>query len=164
MVTEQLPDRATLRAIEHFNAAFNDHDVDAVMAAMTDDCVFENTSPFPDGERITGQADVRAFWTEFFDRSPAAYFAAEETFACGDRAVVRWRYTWMNADGSPGHIRGVDIFRVQDGRIVVCVQHPGETDEASWASPASHWPDGGDSQPRPAVVAAWKSDGGRIGV
>ena len=76
MVTEQLPDRATLRAIEHFNAAFNDHDVDAVMAAMTDDCVFENTSPFPDGERITGQADVRAFWTEFFDRSPAAYFAA----------------------------------------------------------------------------------------
>ena len=53
---------------------------------------------------------------------------------------------------------------VQDGRVVVCVQHPGETDDASWASPASHWPDGGDSQPRPAVVAAWKSDGGRIGV
>ncbi|OWY83532.1 PhoX family phosphatase [Rhodococcus sp. BUPNP1] len=53
---------------------------------------------------------------------------------------------------------------VQDGRVVVCVQHPGETDDASWASPASHWPDGGGSQPRPAVVAAWKSDGGRIGV
>lgn len=53
---------------------------------------------------------------------------------------------------------------VQDNRVVVCVQHPGETDDASWASPASHWPDGGDAQPRPAVVAAWKSGGGRIGV
>ncbi len=53
---------------------------------------------------------------------------------------------------------------VEDNRVVVCVQHPGETDDASWDSPGSHWPDGGDSQPRPSVVAAWKSDGGRIGV
>ena len=53
---------------------------------------------------------------------------------------------------------------IQDGRVVVCVQHPGETDDASWDSPGSHWPDGGDSQPRPSVVAAWKSGGGRIGV
>jgi len=53
---------------------------------------------------------------------------------------------------------------VQDGRVVVCVQHPGETDDASWASPASHWPDGGDAKPRPSVVAVWKSDGGRIGM
>lgn len=53
---------------------------------------------------------------------------------------------------------------IQDNRVVVCVQHPGETDDASWDSPVSHWPDGGNSQPRPAVVAAWKSGGGRIGV
>ncbi|NLU63603.1 PhoX family phosphatase [Rhodococcus sp. HNM0563] len=53
---------------------------------------------------------------------------------------------------------------IQDGRVVVCVQHPGETDDASWDSPGSHWPDGGDSQPRPSVVAAWKSGGGRIGI
>jgi secreted PhoX family phosphatase len=45
----------------------------------------------------------------------------------------------------------------------VCVQHPGELDDASADNPASHWPDGGDAQPRPAVVAVWKS-GGRIGV
>ncbi|MFD3809639.1 PhoX family protein [Rhodococcus sp. NPDC058639] len=52
---------------------------------------------------------------------------------------------------------------VDADRVVVCVQHPGETDDASWDSPASRWPDGGDTAPRPAVVAAWKSDGGRIG-
>lgn len=51
---------------------------------------------------------------------------------------------------------------VQENRVVVCVQHPGETDDASWDAPASHWPDGGAAQPRPAVVAAWKS-GGLIG-
>ncbi|TWP53146.1 PhoX family phosphatase [Lentzea tibetensis] len=40
--------------------------------------------------------------------------------------------------------------------ITVCVQHPGEVDGASADNPASHWPDGGSSQPRPSVVAVWK--------
>ena len=41
---------ATLATIDRFNEALNRHDVDAVMALMTDDCIFENTSPAPDGE------------------------------------------------------------------------------------------------------------------
>ncbi|MEU1983655.1 PhoX family phosphatase [Nocardia sp. NPDC019395] len=53
---------------------------------------------------------------------------------------------------------------ITEERVMVCVQHPGETDDASVENPASHWPDGGTSQPRPAVVAVWKSGGGRIGV
>ncbi|GGL38897.1 PhoX family protein [Nocardia jinanensis] len=53
---------------------------------------------------------------------------------------------------------------ITEDRVVVCVQHPGETDDASVERPASHWPDGGTTQPRPAVVAVWKSGGGRIGV
>ncbi|GAC66833.1 PhoX family protein [Gordonia soli] len=48
-------------------------------------------------------------------------------------------------------------------RVIVCVQHPGEEDDHSADNPASHWPDGGSSQPRPSVVAVWK-DGGSIGV
>ena len=102
----------TLATIERFNDAFNRHDVDAVMALMTDDVVFENTSPPPDGERHEGQTAVRAFWETFFAGSPGAHFAAEDTFAAGDRCTVRWRYSW--GDGS---IRGVDIFRVKDGKV-----------------------------------------------
>ncbi|MBB5960565.1 hypothetical protein FHS29_007193 [Saccharothrix tamanrassetensis] len=45
--------------------------------------------------------------------------------------------------------------------VTVCVQHPGELDGASADDPASHWPDGGGSQPRPSVVAVWRD--GRIG-
>jgi ketosteroid isomerase-like protein len=106
----------TLAVIHRFNDAFSRHDVDAVMALMTEDCVFDNTRPPPDGERIVGQAAVRAFWEEFFRRSPQARFAAEEIFAAGDRCVVRWTYHWVK-EGKPGHVRGVDIFRVQDGKV-----------------------------------------------
>lgn len=100
-----------------FNDAFARHDVDAVMAAMTEDCVFENTYPPPDGERYEGQAAVRAFWEQFFAASPQATFAAEDTFAAKDRAVVRWRCQWIEPDGKRGHVRGVDVFRVQDGKV-----------------------------------------------
>ena len=84
---------------------------------MTEDCVFENTYPPPDGERFEGQAAVRAFWKEFFESSPQARFEFEETFASGERAFVRWLYRWQNADGANGHIRGVDIFRIRDSKV-----------------------------------------------
>jgi steroid delta-isomerase-like uncharacterized protein len=108
---------ATIATINQFNAAFNQHDVPAVMALMTEDCVFDNTFPPPDGERLEGQAAVRAFWESFFRSSPDALFEAEEMFAHSDRAVVRWRYSWTNADGARGHVRGVDVLRVRDGKV-----------------------------------------------
>jgi ketosteroid isomerase-like protein len=109
--------KTTLESVERFNEAFGRHDVDGVMRAMTQDCVFENTCPPPDGERYEGQEQVRGFWERFFRSSPAANFETEEIFAAGDRCVVRWRYRWLDGDGKPGHIRGVDLFRVRDGRV-----------------------------------------------
>jgi ketosteroid isomerase-like protein len=107
----------TRAVIEAFNDAFNQHDVDAVMALMTDDCLFENTFPSPDGERYEGQEAVRGFWERFFASSPNAHFAAEDFFVGGDRATVRWRYTWVDDNGGTGHVRGVDVFRVRDGKV-----------------------------------------------
>ncbi|SDD97623.1 PhoX family protein [Streptomyces prasinopilosus] len=53
---------------------------------------------------------------------------------------------------------------VQDRRVLVAVQHPGEVDGASAENPGSTWPDGPGTYPRPAVVAVWRTDGGDIGV
>jgi len=101
--------------VERFNTAFNRHDVAAVMALMSEDCVFEGTGA-PDGQRLAGSVAVRGFWEEFFAAEPDAWFDAEETIAAGDRVVVRWRYRW-GPDGSGGHVRGVDVFRVADGLV-----------------------------------------------
>ncbi|WP_406354948.1 PhoX family protein [Streptomyces sp. NBC_01635] len=53
---------------------------------------------------------------------------------------------------------------VQDRRVLVAVQHPGEVDGASVENPGSTWPDGPGTYPRPAVVAVWRTDGRDIGV
>ena len=115
MTTTQLTD-STLDTVNRFNEAFNRHDVDAIMALMTEDCVFDNTRPVPDGQRHVGQDAVRAYWVTFFERSPHARFDAEEVIGMGDRCVVTWVYHWIR-NGEPGHVRGVDIFKVRDGRV-----------------------------------------------
>ena len=35
----------------------------------------------------------------------------------GDRAVVRWTFSWREPDGNRGHVRGVDVLRLRDGKI-----------------------------------------------
>jgi uncharacterized protein (TIGR03086 family) len=97
-----------------FSAAFGSGDVDAIMAWMTDDCVFESTGPAPDGHRHDGQAAVRTVWEQLFASTEDPEFTSEDTFLVGDRAVVRWRFTWTNGDGSQGHVRGVDVMRFRD--------------------------------------------------
>jgi ketosteroid isomerase-like protein len=115
----QTPDRtaATLETIDRFGAVFNRRDVDAVMAAMTDDCVFESTYPPPDGQRFEGQEAVRGAWEELFRSTPDATFETEELFVVDDRCTARWIYRYTGEDGTTHHIRGVDVFRVRDGKV-----------------------------------------------
>jgi ketosteroid isomerase-like protein len=102
--------RATIEAIERLDAAFDRGDIDAFMAAMADDCVWESFTPAPDGHRHEGQAAVRQAMVGFLGSSPV--FDGEEMFACGDHATVRWTCRF---DG--GHVRGVDVVRVRDGKV-----------------------------------------------
>ena len=96
--------------------AVNAHDADAFMALMTDDVIWESTAP-PDGERFAGKAAVRAAGQGFFDASPNARFETEETVALGDRAFSTWTYHWVDQDGKAGHVRGIDVYRIRDGKI-----------------------------------------------
>lgn len=104
-------------ALARFSAAFGSGNVDAIMAQMTQDCVFESTGPAPDGQRHVGQAAVRAVWEQFFGGTVNPTFTDEEMFISGDRALVRWRFTWTTEDGSEGHVRGVDVLRFRDGLV-----------------------------------------------
>lgn len=114
--TEKTNTSLTLAAVEKFNEAFNRHDVNGVMNMMTEDCIFENTNPQPDGTRLVGAVEVRAYWQKFFTNNPDAFFEAEDIFASEDRCVVRWIYR-KTKDGKSWHLRGVDVFKVRNGKV-----------------------------------------------
>lgn len=106
-----------IRLVMAFNEAFNRHDVAGMMALMHEDCVFENTAPAPDGTRYEGKTAVTQFWQEFFQNSPQAHIEIEDIFGMGKRCVMCWRYEWADEAGEPGHVRGIDIFRIKDDLI-----------------------------------------------
>jgi predicted SnoaL-like aldol condensation-catalyzing enzyme len=108
---------SAMRVVLAFNEAFNRHDVEGMMQWMSEDCVFENTDPAPDGTRYIGKESVTRFWRDFFRESPSARIEIEEIFSAGLRCVMRWKYSWVDAAGSQGHVRGVDLFTVKDELI-----------------------------------------------
>ncbi len=107
----------SMRVVLEFKDAFNHHDVDGMMKLMSEDCVFENTAPAPDGTVHKGKEAEAQFWQVFFRESPHAHIEIEEIFGLGKRCVMRWRYEWEDKSGTKGHVRGVDIFNVREGLI-----------------------------------------------
>lgn len=108
---------SAIRIVLEFNAAFNRHDVNGMMQLMSDDCIFENTHPAPDGITYAGREAVTQFWQEFFRQSSQAHIEIEDIFGMGHHCVMRWRYEWVDQAGEKGHVRGVDIFQLKDGKI-----------------------------------------------
>jgi hypothetical protein len=54
-------DMTTRTVIDRFNDALNRHEPEMLALLLTDDTVFEDTSPAPDGRRVEGKAAVLAF-------------------------------------------------------------------------------------------------------
>jgi ketosteroid isomerase-like protein len=109
-------EQTTRAAINRFHEAFNRHDADALAETLTEDSVFEDTSPVPDGRRIEGKAAVVDFWRGWFAHNADARFETEEVIISGNHATVLWTYRKMR-DGQPWHLRGVDVFTVRNGKV-----------------------------------------------
>lgn len=103
----------TIRAVDRYLAAITERDFDGMVSSMTEDCVFEDTDPRPNGTRYQGNKTIAEF---FAGMDPDDAFEVEEKFACGDRCVVLWNYHWVR-EGVRGNNRGADILRVRSGKV-----------------------------------------------
>ena len=107
----------TLRTLTlEFTAAFNDNDLDAVMAYFTDDAVYDQF----DGQPATGQDAIRAaFQPQFEGAFGTMAFVDEDLFVDADarKAMISWLCTFDTKQGRAGW-RGLDILHFDsDGRI-----------------------------------------------
>lgn len=108
----------TVDLLQAFSAAWNRHDVDALMSFMTDDCVFE-TAVGPDtwGTRHVGRDAVRRAYEAAWQTLPDAQWRNGRHWVSGDRGVSEWTFTGTAADGSRVEVDGVDLLTFRDGRI-----------------------------------------------
>ncbi|HSJ99372.1 MAG TPA: nuclear transport factor 2 family protein [Myxococcota bacterium] len=106
--------------LEAFAQAFNRHDVDALMAMMTDDCVFETAAGDEAcGTRHSGSRAVRSAFAAIFATFPDARWDGARHFVDGDRGASEWTFRATRPDGRRIEVAGCDLFRFRDGRIAV---------------------------------------------
>jgi ketosteroid isomerase-like protein len=118
MMSGSFHDAESLRTdavLRRFNEVFLTHDPSALHELVAEDCVIENTQPAPDGSRHEGKAACIALWT-VIATMPGAHFEPESIISRGDRGEIRWRLIWGFDRASS--VRGVNLMRVRDGRIV----------------------------------------------
>ena len=116
----RIVDEVTTEWLQAFADAWNRHDVDAIMAFMTDDCAFEaSAGPDACGARFEGPAAVRAAFADVWATFPDAHWGGARHFVCGDRGVSEWVFTGTRGDGTRVEVQGCDLFRFRDGKIAL---------------------------------------------
>ncbi len=102
------------RLIERYNRAWNEHDLDAMVAMHAPGMVFENRTL---GERVDG-AQVRAHIGAIFERWPGLALRFHGRRVSGDVVVQEWTLTATHgASGTPVQWEGVDLITVVDGLV-----------------------------------------------
>ena len=111
-------EQRNIAALKAFGLAGDRYDIDAMMALMTEDCVFESSfGPEAHGTRYEGQDQVRESLQWFLDRFSGGKWTNPEHFVIGDRGVAEWTFTGTDPDGSSVEVNGCDVITFRDGQI-----------------------------------------------
>jgi ketosteroid isomerase-like protein len=109
----------TVETLNQMVAAFNAHDLDAVMSFFADDCeLFMPRGPEPWGQRYVGKAEVRKGLATRFEGLPDVHYGEVENWVSGNHGVSRWTLTGTAKDGTKIKVRGCDLLEFKDGKII----------------------------------------------
>ncbi len=95
--------------VDFYNAFFNDHDVTAAERFLAEDYIKHNPT-VPDG-----RAPIIAFFGDNFQKNPERSSRIVRSAADGD---LVWLHVEAKQNASDRGVAVVDIFRVEDGKIV----------------------------------------------
>ena len=110
--------KVTVETLQRLLAAFNDHDLDAVMRFFTDDGVLEMPrGPHPWGQRFQGWEAVRSGLASRFAGIPDVHYGDDRHWVSGDRGCSEWLLTGTTTNGDRVEVRGCDLFEFKDDKI-----------------------------------------------
>lgn len=108
---------SSVRSVLDFNAAFNRHDIPAMLDLCSEDCRLETASPAPEGTLLIGWEELTRHWKEIFETLPNIHLQIEDIFGLGLHCILRWRCDPRENDSRISPQRGVDLYQLRDGLI-----------------------------------------------
>jgi ketosteroid isomerase-like protein len=109
----------TMRMLQAITTAFDEHDLDGIMAHFAEDAVFEAPrGSDPWGTRVIGRAAVREAFAARFAGIPDIRYQDDAHFVDGDRGASEWTLSGTTTDGQRIEVRGCDLWTLRDGQIV----------------------------------------------
>lgn len=103
-----------------FAAAWNRHDIDALMSFMSDDCVFQTAGGADAcGTRVSGTVAVRQAFAAAWQAVPDAQWRNGKHFVHGDFGTSQWTFTGTAVDGSRIETDGIDVFTFKGDKIAL---------------------------------------------
>jgi len=113
-------DQVDINFLAAFSDAWNNHDIDALMTFIADDCVFHTAAGADvQGNTFSGRDAVKQSFQTVWKNFPDASWLDGEHFVAGDRAVSESTFCATKPDGSKIEARMVDVFTLCDGKITV---------------------------------------------
>jgi steroid delta-isomerase-like uncharacterized protein len=112
--------------IDRYNAAWNAHDVDAIVSMHTDDSVFENHVT---GDVNVGHQQIGAAISGIFSVFPDLTFEGRRTYIRDDLVVQEWTASGTHEGtmtrsgmevpptGKKVEYRGMDVIPIRDGLV-----------------------------------------------
>lgn len=110
----------TAATLQAFSDAWNRHDIDDLMAFMSEDCVFQAAvGPDACGTRHVGEAAVRKAFSAAWETVKDAQWANGTHFAEGNFGISQWTFTGTATDGTRIETDGIDVFAFSGGKITL---------------------------------------------
>jgi ketosteroid isomerase-like protein len=112
-------DQEILQALHGLAAAFNAHDIDAVMSFFAPDCSLDMPrGAEPHGTRFHGAEAVRKGLLGRFESTPDVHYSGLEHFVSGDCGMSKWLLTGTKLNGEKVQVQGCDFYTFRSGLVI----------------------------------------------
>lgn len=110
----------TVDTLKEALAAFNRHDLDAIMEYFSEDCTFDfPRGPEYYGQRFIGKAAVREGLAGRFKGIPDVHYGDDRHWISSDgsQGVSEWTLTGTSTAGIKIKVRGCDLWEFRNGKV-----------------------------------------------
>jgi ketosteroid isomerase-like protein len=114
-----MSETVAVATLKELLAAFNAHDLDAIMEFFADACeLCMPRGKEPWGTRYAGKPAVREGLATRFAGLPDVHYGEDGHWVAGDLGVSTWLLTGTTRTGEKVRVRGVDLLEFRSGKVV----------------------------------------------